>query len=1267
MSSPYVTCDIETRKIWLLIESVTNCLCYFFKPSNVYMIWIWKKLEYFFHETYYMDNKRNKRIETEQNNNRTFYNVSLFIWCIYCMKQKIFLALMALIVFIGGRSVLSNFMVNHQYYSTMFASMSNRWMLIWAIVSALIPVWYIVYSKRPSLKNILIMLVSWLLVFSIAFVSIKDTLNAAWLVMLLINVSLIFGLWLYSILSRTSIGSILLRKIFKLDLDRRQNMLLAFWLGLGAMMVMVHFLVIAHIFYPILTRLLFVAGWVAIWYEKNRSLAQYNTIISTSLEDFSIANLIRNKRLRIGAVLLLLSVMYFYYGFQLSFIPYSTAWDANHAYMYFPKVWAENHGALGRGNPWWAGWFLWFSYIAYFFSLIQPIKSWFWLSPDNIAVSMNFLSGLFVLIFGTGLVKEFVGYITSIFTTKENESINTLWLYTGRIWLLLWITSGMWAFLLFVDNKTDMWVLAMTTLAMLSGIVFLRYIHDHKKGEDQTTIVRYVWLSWLIFGLAVAAKPTAFIDVVVFVLLLLALWINSGLAIWLWFIVIAVLAKMQVLFTYEFISADAFVPLLIIGSIISILSLVWAKVHMKNIVQTIIHTARTIAIRWLVLVASLIIIKTPYLVIQSIQSGSFDGFAKWLLMGQKDDKVTLLAATDASSLDEQNVVDSTIVLPPAICSMEALRLSPEDLDKDIKEFEWGNGLSEDVGRYVWFGWKEFTQWLGYKIAKTIFSQTNKCYGWNTSAKILCTYEDAINSFDMSVLPTVVEQLPVTSQWYALLSGALNSEKLATMIQANTFNPAQMRDEMVQIRQRYQGRSIKVRENSLMVPYRYLVPWNAVFNRSLQNLSSYYTDIGFVRGIIILLQIIALIYAIVIWNHRLLVLGAVTFVGRSMWWLIAGWIVWYGIGLIIWSILHLCVFLVTLANNNRDDNEKMMFGVVIWLLVLWSTIQIGMNFMRISSQWWWGPFVWYKMSAGMNNIVNDNLSQTQEFTVPYRWESVFDLQFAHYNKFIQHVKDRPDEDGVSIAGTYLQYFLHNQKNVWSANIYRTTSDGNTCKSYLRFQRDNWKYIVIDPNILSVVMGEWNESLMHRFFAKRNPVTGRIDEDGEMTMLVKMWYDGYLDLLSTNNLWAKYAFLLSDEELSAAFGLTNRDDLVYMRAKMGVARFFPDAQQIIGFVWNTFVQRIGNGQWVGDVADVFGKIIDEKKVLDATQKVLAAQGNPTKATEVITDLTQDERFVLAQYMGLYNLLRQNSPQFQETVNQILGQSVSGSSQIIVFELK
>gem|GEM_PF-2622677 len=59
---------------------------------------------------------------------------------------------------------------------------------------------------------------------------------------------------------------------------------------------------------------------------------------------------------------------------------------------------------------------------------------------------------------------------------------------------------------------------------------------------------------------------------------------------------IAVLAKMQVLFTYEFISADAFIPLLIVGSIISIASLTWAKIHMKNLMQIITHTVRTFVV-----------------------------------------------------------------------------------------------------------------------------------------------------------------------------------------------------------------------------------------------------------------------------------------------------------------------------------------------------------------------------------------------------------------------------------------------------------------------------------------------------------------------------------------------------------------------------------------------------------------------------------------------------------------------------------------------
>lgn len=41
-------------------------------------------------------------------------------------------------------------------------------------------------------------------------------------------------------------------------------------------------------------------------------------------------------------ILLGMAIIYLLYGLQLAFIPYSTAWDANHAYMFFPKIWADN-------------------------------------------------------------------------------------------------------------------------------------------------------------------------------------------------------------------------------------------------------------------------------------------------------------------------------------------------------------------------------------------------------------------------------------------------------------------------------------------------------------------------------------------------------------------------------------------------------------------------------------------------------------------------------------------------------------------------------------------------------------------------------------------------------------------------------------------------------------------------------------------------------------------------------------------------------------
>jgi len=70
----------------------------------------------------------------------------------------------------------------------------------------------------------------------------------------------------------------------------------------------------------------------------------------------------------------------------------------------------------------------------------------------------------------------------------------------------------------------------MTVLAMLSGLIFIRYIHEHHKKNDQSMITNYIIIAGLFFGLAVVAKPTAFIDVVVFALFLLALWLNNWLS-----------------------------------------------------------------------------------------------------------------------------------------------------------------------------------------------------------------------------------------------------------------------------------------------------------------------------------------------------------------------------------------------------------------------------------------------------------------------------------------------------------------------------------------------------------------------------------------------------------------------------------------------------------------------------------------------------------------------------------------------------------------
>ena len=80
----------------------------------------------------------------------------------------------------------------------------------------------------------------------------------------------------------------------------------------------------------------------------------------------------------------------------------------------------------------------------------------------------------------------------------------------------MWLTSGMGAFLLFVDNKTDMGVLALTVFAILAGITALNHFREKTANASRNDTLKYFIISAVFFAFATMAKPTAFIDIVIF-------------------------------------------------------------------------------------------------------------------------------------------------------------------------------------------------------------------------------------------------------------------------------------------------------------------------------------------------------------------------------------------------------------------------------------------------------------------------------------------------------------------------------------------------------------------------------------------------------------------------------------------------------------------------------------------------------------------------------------------------------------------------------
>lgn len=143
----------------------------------------------------------------------------------------------------------------------------------------------------------------------------------------------------------------------------------------------------------------------------------------------------------------------------------------------------------------------------------------------------------------------------------------------------------------------------------------------------------------------------------------------------------------------------------------------------------------------------------------------------------------------------------------------------------------------------------------------------------------------------------------------------------------------LRDSYTALETYYQEHSILTDKESVAIPYRYIVPLNVVFNRSLQNLSSYYTDIGLIWLCIFLIMLFGVISTLILKKDNkkeLLSILLASVLGWIIWRAIAGGIVWYGLGLIVWSILSAAAVIEAQEEKENTDIHS-WYHTLLWII------------------------------------------------------------------------------------------------------------------------------------------------------------------------------------------------------------------------------------------------------------------------------------------------------------------------------------------------
>lgn len=1205
--------------------------------------------------------------------------------------------LLALILWLVWYEAYHAYMINHTYYYTMLADGNNWSIVLWFVVLSLLPIWVLLWSKKQSLSTLSWSIVGTLLLSWFVHTTVKwGLVGSAGSFIFLFNmivllwISIIFFGGLYTIWHK------IYTYLTKSQISNRSDILLSLWIGLWVFLLLNYILVVAQLFYPILAWIQFIILWWSIRYYK-KDLINTKDVLHWLLVSFNNLNI---QRKTIYALLLIITIIYMMFWFNLSYIPYSTARDANHAYMYYPKVWSLNNGVFFTNWPITFP-YIWMTYIAYWFSLLKPFSAFtFW--PDTLAVFMNSISWWLSLIFWLWALDKVIKFIG---LWSKDPYHTSFWLWRMRF--LLWLMSGMWAFLVFVDNKTDLWVMSLTMLALMSWFIFIEKVWDSYKEQvdKKHNYILYAILCGIFFALAIIAKPTAFQDLIIFWLLLVWLWIWLLWVIWWFLLILGILWRAEtmsiVFYINKWLAAKVWITWLL--SIIGQGIIIFRKKSLQRI--------KPISIRIWTVILLLVVFKWWYILTQQIISDTIDvkTMIKGILLGndtpQNNHKKIALLADTGDGITINNISWSLQDIPsikPNSCTLEAAGLDKQSLFENLSPIQ-GWGLIEDLWRYIGFWQRVFSPrstWdtnerksygsvaIGYPLLK-IFFHKPWCYSLNNVADTLC--EDSTLLSNKVGLTQLLNQTDTSSNQYNFLSGII--AQYNNLETENDTNRKQSitKDIQKSLTDYIQGNVVEVKKDannniSIAIPYAYLTPLNVIFNRSLQNLSSYYTDIGFIWILSLILLLAGLCYSLFMKNKKLMILHLVTILGWIIWRFIASGIIWYAVGIIAWTLFCNASFLSLLLSNDKNNiilqrSIKISIGIV----VLTTLIQTIFNLFRIASQWWAGPFTWYKWATGKESVFvfsSQGLSQQEKVKYNYDEQDVFNMQFGHYNPFINHIKNRKDEDWVLIAWTYIQYFLNNQKNITNDGLLTTLrqrwSDENTCNLALRLQDKKVKYLIIDPNIWSVVMGWGNASLFDRFVAKIDSNTNKIIQHGTMSMLAKMIEDGYLKLIMTNNMWAKYAYTLTNKELEQAISVLPSEELktkmlqsfynepLLFRSKLAVPRFFGnESQDFFVLIGAIFQQRLSQDIWLEDLANILGKDVEMKKLSETMKLLQVPWANLTKLNKQLTD---DERTVIGYYTAISQRQKANDQQgLQSIMTDLLQSSLWWWSQLITFELQ